>query len=65
MNLIGLLPKDFFFSLRDQLNQMDIFYIPNRYPDALLGILNASLPGKEEADEAITLARSSLSHSFF
>lgn len=37
---------------------MDIFYIPTRYPDALPGSLDESLPGKEEAEEAITLARS-------
>ena len=35
---------------------MDIFYLPTRYPDALPGSLDESLPGKE-AEEAIILAR--------
>ena len=36
---------------------MDIFYLPTRYPVALPGSLDENFPGKEEAEEAITLAR--------
>ena len=57
VDLLSLIPKDFLFELRDRLSQMDNFYIPTRYPDALPGILDESLPGKEEAEEAIALAR--------
>ena len=57
VDLFSLIPQDFLFELRSRLSQMDIFYIPTRYPDALPGILDESLPGKEEAEEAITLAR--------
>ena len=57
VDLLSLIPQDFLFELRGRLSQMDIFYIPTRYPDALPGSLDESLPGKEEAEEAIALAR--------
>ena len=57
VDLLSLFPQDFLFELKSRLSQMDIFYIPTRYPDVLPGSLDESLPGKEEAEEAITLAR--------
>ena len=47
--------------LRDAMSQMDIYYIPTRYPDALPGSLTEGLPGKEEANEAIETAHALLS----
>lgn len=57
VDLLSLFPQDFLFELKSRLSQMDIFYIPTRYPDVLPGSLDESLPGKEEAEEAIALAR--------
>lgn len=57
VDLLGLLPQDYLEDLREDLGQMDIYYIPTRYPDALPGSLPDGLPGKEDADEAIAIAR--------
>lgn len=57
VDLLGQLPQDCLQDLRDELGQMDIFYIPTRYPDALPGSLAEGLPGREEAEEAIATAR--------
>lgn len=57
VDLLGLLPPDCLQRLRDDLAQLDIFYIPTRYPDALPGSLAEGLPGKSEALEAIALTR--------
>lgn len=57
IDLLGLLPPDCLQHLRDDLAQLDIFYIPTRYPDALPGSLAEGLPGRSEAQEAIALAR--------
>lgn len=40
-----------------ELEQIDIYYIPTRYPDALPGYLPDGLPGVEEAEDAISAAR--------
>ena len=57
VDLLGLLPTESLQQLRDELSQLDIFYIPTRYPDALPGSLAEGLPGKEEAEEAIAAAQ--------
>lgn len=57
VDLLGLLPPDCLEDLREELGQMDIYYIPTRYPDALPGSLPDGLPGKEDAEEAIAIAR--------
>ncbi len=57
VDLLGLLPPEYLTDLREDLDQMDIYYIPTRYPDALPGSLAEGLPGKTEAQEAIALAR--------
>jgi HEPN domain-containing protein len=48
------------FARQEDLSQLDIFYIPTRYPDALPGSLADGLPGKEDAEESIAAARSCL-----
>ena len=57
VDLLGLLPAKHLQQLREDLAQLDIFYIPTRYPDALPGSLAEGLPGIEEAQEAIATAR--------
>jgi HEPN domain-containing protein len=57
VDLIGLLPADYFRNLGEELEQVDIYYIPTRYPDALPGSLPDGLPGKEEAENALSAAR--------
>ncbi|MDR3603332.1 MAG: HEPN domain-containing protein [Syntrophaceae bacterium] len=60
VDILGLLPPGYLPDLRDAMSQMDIYYIPTRYPDALPGSLTEGLPGKEEATEAIATARALL-----
>lgn len=60
VDLLGLLPPGYLADLRDAMSQMDIYYIPTRYPDALPGSLTEGLPGKEEATEAIATTRALL-----
>ena len=57
VDLLSLLPADFLSDMREDLSQLDIFYIPTRYPDALPGSLAEGLPGKEDAQDAIAVAR--------
>ena len=57
VDLLGQLPPDCLQNLQEELAQLDIFYIPTRYPDALPGSLADGLPGKEDAEEAISAAR--------
>ena len=57
VDLLGQLPPDCLQNLHEELAQLDIFYIPTRYPDALPGSLADGLPGKEDAEEAIAAAR--------
>lgn len=49
------------FASNLEIQLMDRFYIPTRYPDALPGALPEGLPGKKDADEAYTTARETLS----
>ena len=57
VDLLEQLPPDCLKNLHEELAQLDIFYIPTRYPDALPGSLADGLPGKEDAEEAIAAAR--------
>jgi HEPN domain-containing protein len=50
-----LAPNPFTASLNIQL--LDRFYIPTRYPDALPGSLPDSMPNREDAVEALDVAR--------
>lgn len=61
VDIVGLLPPGYLTDLREALSQLDIYYIPTRYPDALPGSLAEGLPSKEDATEAIETARALLS----
>jgi HEPN domain-containing protein len=56
-DLLSLLPPEWLIDLRDDLVGLDDYYIPTRYPDALPGMLPEGLPGRDEAEEALALAR--------
>ena len=58
--LVGLLIVDFVADLEDELGDLDDYYVPTRYPDALPGMLPDGLPGKPEAEQAVALAESVL-----
>lgn len=54
--------RDALAPLRDAVLDLDRFYLPSRYPDALPGILPEGLPGKEQAEKALRTGRSILEH---
>jgi HEPN domain-containing protein len=57
-DLLNRVPPQWFTDLREPLAEiMDQFYIPTRYPDALPGAFPEGLPGKDDAEEAVSLAR--------
>ncbi len=49
------------FTSNLEIQLLDRFYIPTRYPDALPGALPEGLPGKKDADEAYATAHETLS----
>lgn len=55
-DLLALLAPDPFTSSLD-IQLLDRFYIPTRYPDALPGSLAEGLPTREDAVEALATAR--------
>ncbi|OGQ94980.1 MAG: hypothetical protein A2284_04885 [Deltaproteobacteria bacterium RIFOXYA12_FULL_61_11] len=57
VDLLALFPADFLNDLRDELGDMDLYYLPTRYPDALPGSLAEGLPDREDAEEALLLTR--------
>jgi HEPN domain-containing protein len=59
-DLLALLPADWLTDLRPEIVQLDDFYIPTRYPDALPGMLPGSLPGRDDAEESLGWARAVL-----
>lgn len=46
---------------RDRLRNLDRFYLPTRYPDALPGLLPTGEPTRGDAEEALRAARAILS----
>ena len=58
--LLSLSPVEIFDELRKGIVSLDRFYIPVRYPDAIIGSLPEGLPGKLDAQEAIETARRTL-----
>ena len=64
-DLLNLLPQAWFSDFQGEIENLDDYYIPTRYPDALPGVLPDGLPGKEQSAEALETARKvyiSISH---
>ena len=59
-DLLTLLPSNLMGELSDALGLLDRFYIPTRYPDALPGMLPEGLPGPQDAQEALDVAKQAL-----
>jgi len=55
-DLLGLLEPDPFAEDRIEIQLLDRFYLPTRYPDALPGSLPEGLPDAGDAQEALTIA---------
>jgi len=55
-DLLGLLDPNPFAEQRLEVQLLDRFYIPARYPDALPGSLPEGLPNAQDAQEALTVA---------
>ena len=55
-DLLGLLDPNPFAEQRLEVQLLDRFYIPTRYPDALPGSLPEGLPNAQDAQEALTVA---------
>jgi len=49
--------RDALVNLRDAAFDLDRYYLPARYPDALPGVLPEGLPGKEHAERAVETCR--------
>jgi HEPN domain-containing protein len=56
-DLLPLLPAELVGGMAEEIILLDRFYIPTRYPDALPGSLEDSLPSEEEALETLNLAK--------
>ncbi|MDQ2831011.1 MAG: HEPN domain-containing protein [Chloroflexota bacterium] len=60
VELLALLDEDTANKLADvaaEAGSLDEFYIPTRYPEALAGVLPDRMPEREDATEALDLAR--------
>jgi len=49
--------KESLSDLTNGLRNLDLYYAPTRYPDAMLGTLPDGLPGRLEATEALSVAK--------
>ncbi len=49
-----------FAVFKEECSLLNRFYLPTRYPDAILGSLAKGLPSREDADEAIQMAEKML-----
>ena len=49
--------KELFEKHKGELEFLDKFYVPTRYPDALPGSLPEGLPGREDAEKAVESAK--------
>jgi HEPN domain-containing protein len=61
--LLAALPEPQFDDATDDLSDLDNYYIPTRYPDALPGSLPDGLPSQVDAEIAVALARRVLQHA--
>ncbi len=59
-DLVSLLSPGFAADLAEELGELDDYYIPTRYPDAMPGMLPDGLPGRAEAEKAVALAETVL-----
>lgn len=57
-DILALLGSESFAKIAADIQLLDRFYIPTRYPDALPGSLLEGLPTREDAEEALATARS-------
>lgn len=60
VDLIGLLDPNPLATLAFQIQLLDRFYIPTRYPDAFPGSLPHGLPDAQDAGQALEIARQTL-----
>ncbi len=56
-DILSKIEKSPFDEMREDILLLDRFYIPTRYPDALPGSLPEGLPNKENAEEALEVAK--------
>jgi len=49
--------KELFEKHKEELEFLDKFYVPTRYPDALPGSLPEGLPEREDAEKAVAAAK--------
>jgi len=59
-DLLSLLEPNPFGQGSLEIQLLDRFYIPTRYPDALPGMLPTGMPRQRDAEEALDLARDAL-----
>jgi len=59
-DLLPLLEANPFAELSLEIQLLDRFYIPTRYPDALPGTLPEGLPERDDAEQALITARQAL-----
>lgn len=59
-DLINLLDPNPLADMAFEIQLLDRFYIPTRYPDALPGSLPEGLPDRRDAEQALELARQAL-----
>jgi HEPN domain-containing protein len=59
-DLLGLLEPNPLTSIASEVQLLDRFYIPTRYPDALPGTLPEGLPSADDAEEALAVVRQAL-----
>lgn len=60
IDLLRLLDPNPLAAIALELQLLDRFYIPTRYPDALPGSLPEGLPDERDADHALVIARQAL-----
>jgi HEPN domain-containing protein len=53
--LCGEVDRDF-RGFEEQCLELDRYYLPTRYPDALIGTLPEGLPGRKEAESTLEIA---------
>ena len=57
VDLVEQLDSNLLVDMIHEITLLDRFYIPTRYPDALPGTLDESLPTRSDAEEALSSGR--------